>query len=280
MEVCRRVMRYRTGDVFNLYDFGDIHGGTVHCAEDKAEKTFKEIVKDPFALWWDKGDSAECITPTDKRWQFAIRADWLQGKQNNIGETSKKWYIHLAQKAVDARLPHQDDTRCLGKVEGTHEIGLRLRNHYDIQANICGDLGIENMGFSCFYHLVFQRVNSTEKHMFKFHVTHGSGNAQTPGGRMQKLRKIMNQTTVLYTSVAHMHDIVICTPPVLDTGNDLKIRSRNQIGVVSGSFLRTYTQNVEAGYGEMRNYDPVSLGYAKWEIRPDEELITATPRYV
>lgn len=280
MEICRRVIRYYTNDVFRLYDFGDIHGGTKHCAEEKAVRIFDDIVRDEFAIWWDKGDSLDCITPTDPRFQYKIIAPWLEKHQDNIAEVTKQWYCRLAQKAVAAHLPHQDETRCLGKVKGNHEWEMQRHKVADIQTNICTELGITDLGFSCFYHLVFQRVNSAEKHMFRFHITHGSGNAQTPGGRTQKLRKVMNQTTALYTSVAHMHDIKVETVPLLDSGNDLHIKGRNRIGVISGSFLRTYTQSVEAGYGEMKNYDPTSLGYVRWEIRPSEEMVTAMPVYM
>ncbi|MFA5377834.1 MAG: hypothetical protein WC455_18935 [Dehalococcoidia bacterium] len=278
MEICRREVEYRSGDTFRLYDLGDIHGGTVHCAEDKASRVFGSIVDDPFALWWDKGDSLDCITPGDPRFRYKIIAPWLV--QDNIAKLSEDWYCNLVEKAVAARLPYADASRCLGKVKGNHEWEMQRHNIADIQSNICKRLDITNMGYSCFYHLAFKRVNSTEAHLFRFHVTHGSGNAQTSGGRTQKLRKIMNQTTALYTSVAHMHDVKVETTPALDSGQDLKLKGRNRIGVISGSFLRTYTQGEEAGYGELRNYDPTTLGYVMWEINPGEESITAKPKYV
>lgn len=89
----------------------------------------------------------------------------------------------------------------------------------------------------------------------------------------------MNQTTVLYTAVGHMHDIQMQVSPVLDSGNDLTIKGRQRIGVITGTFLRTYTQGVEAGYGELRNYDPTSMGCIKFEINPDQETVTPVPVY-
>lgn len=279
MEVVRREITYRSGDTFRLYDFGDIHGGTVHCAEEKIAKVIDTISKDEFALWWDKGDSLDCITPGDPRFRYNIIAPWLIKYADNIAHVTEDWYCNLAGPAVESKTPYGDPS-CLGRVKGNHEWEMQRHNVADMQSNLCNRLGITNMGYSCFYHLAFKRQNSGETHMFRFHVTHGSGNAQTSGGRTQKLRKIMGQTTALYTSLGHMHDVKVETTPALDSGNDLKLKGRNRIGVISGSFLRTYTQGEEAGYGELRNYDPTTLGYVMWEINPGEESITAKPRYV
>ena len=280
MEVCRSLVRYKTNDVFRLYGLGDIHGGTVHCAEDKAKHILTDIVEDPFSLWLDMGDSVECITPSDKRWQQKIIADWLKDHQDNISEVSRDWYCDLVKKAVEARTPHDNSSRCKGKIKGNHEWELQHHNVANIQANICNRLGIPDLGFSCLFHLVFQRLNSNEKHMFRFHLTHGSGNAQTPGGRTQKLKKIMNQTDAIYTIVAHMHDIKIEVSPILVSGNSLELKAKHRIGAISGTFLRTYTQGVEAGYGERKNYDPTSMGCVVFEINPGEEIVTAKPVYV
>ena len=278
MEICRRVIQYKSGDIFNMYALGDIHGGTKHCAEDKARRTFKVITEDPFGLWVDMGDSLDCITPTDPRWQSGIMASWL--KDDSIARLASGWYCDMVRHAVEARLPYQDETRCLGKIEGNHEVQMRRHKVDDIQENICNTLKVKNLRFSCLYHLCFQRLNSTEKHMFRFFLTHGSGNAQTSGGRTQKLRKIMNQTDALFTIVGHMHDLKVENPPILSSGNSLEIKSRRRIGAISGTFLRTYSQGVEPGYGELRNYDPTSMGYVRFTINPQEELVTALPVYV
>jgi hypothetical protein len=278
MEVCRRLIRYYTNDIFRFYPLGDIHGGTLHCAEDKVRRKFADITSDDFALWLDMGDSLDCITPTDPRWQSKIMAPWMNDDEN-IAENGLNWYCDLTGKAVAAKVPHGDESRCLGKIEGNHEWEMRRHKIANMQKNICNRLDIPNLGFSCFYHLVFQRMYSNEKHMFRFHITHGSGNAQTSGGRTQKLRKIMNQTDALYTIVGHMHDIKIESPPILSSGNDLTIKGRSKIGVITGSFLKTYTQGVEAGYGEHKNYDPTPLGCIVFEIIPGEEMITAKPSY-
>ena len=200
-------------------------------------------------------------------------------KPKNIARNEEEWYVAMAEKAVQSKTPYEEETKCLGEGLGNHERDARRHNMGDIHGNICKALGVTNMGFSCLYHLVFQRMNSNEKHMFRFHITHGSGNAQTPGGRTQKLKKIMNQTTSIYTLVAHMHDLKVEISPVLDSGNNLELKDRQRIGAITGTFLRTYTQGVEPGYGECKNYDPTSLGCIIADINPSEETVSMKASY-
>ena len=277
MEVCRRLIHYHGGDKYKAYFFGDIHGGTLHCAEDKAKRKIAEITADPYALACDMGDALDCITPSDPRWQSKIMADWIH--DDNIAANGLDWYKALVGPLAKAQCPDDPDSRFLGKIEGNHEWEMKRHKIADIQGNICKTLGIPDLGYSCLFHLVFQRHSSTEKHVFRFFLTHGSGNAQTSGGRTQKLRKIMGQTDALFTVVGHMHDIKVEDSAILSSGNDLKIKGKRRIGAISGTFLRTYTQGVEAGYGERKNYEPTSLGCVLFEIDPENEIVTAKPSY-
>jgi hypothetical protein len=56
---------------------------------------------------------------------------------------------------------------------------------------------------------------------------------------------------------------------VLEANADCtKLTNRTKIGVVSGSYLKTYAQGVTS-YGEQKGYEPTTLGAAHVQIRPD-----------
>ena len=56
--------------------------------------------------------------------------------------------------------------------------------------------------------------------------------------------------------------------PLCADADCTKIRNRTRLGVVSGSYLKTYAQGVTS-YGEQKGYEPVTLGAAWVKINPE-----------
>jgi hypothetical protein len=68
--------------------------------------------------------------------------------------------------------------------------------------------------------------------------------------------------------LGHVHDQMGRREPVLAADNACgKIVQRVRLGVVSGSYLKTYTQG-SCSYGEQKMYRPTALGAAVVTIRP------------
>lgn len=244
----------RSRPLKRLYALGDIHAGTIHCDEDGIGGKVAEIKKDDDALWIGMGDYGEFITPSDKRWDGSQKAtaEWVE--QDNIARTQTDWIVNLFKPIKD---------KCVGLLYGNHEESMRRFNHDNVHQNICNDLGVSNLGFSCFIRMFFKRENSNESHLLTGCFTHGSGASVTEGAKMNRLVRWMHANTAMIYGYAHMHDIITRPKPVLGVEgrfNAGEIRAVEPVGAVTGSWFRTYTQGIVASYGEQKTYPPTTIG--------------------
>ena len=208
------------------------------------------------------GDSCECITPKDKRWDGESTAEWLH--PDNIATDQVNHYCELFEPIRD---------KCLGKLAGNHEQSIKRYNNDNVQKNICDKLGITDLGFSCFMRFVFKRNGSTESHVYTAMFTHGAGGAITAGSKMQRLQRLMDNFDADIVAQGHTHDLITYTKPYLKLTDNNEIKQRVKVGAMTGCWFRTYTQGVAASYGEQKNYPPVMLGSPTFEIIPDKEIL-------
>lgn len=251
----------QSNSTFKLYCIGDIHAGTIHCVEDRIKAKVNEIAKERNAYWIGMGDYAEFITPRDKRFdpdQKSI-AEWVE--TDNIARCQTDWVVNLFK-------PIQK--KCIGLLYGNHEDSMRIFNHDNVQKNICGDLGVDNLGYTCFVRLFFRRENSAETHIIPCAFTHGYGWAITKGTKLNTLRRFMDAFDARIYGYAHMHDIITDSKPYITLTpqpfGQAKIKEIESIGAVTGSWFRTYTKGIFASYGERKVYPPTVLGCASFTI--------------
>jgi hypothetical protein len=103
---------------------------------------------------------------------------------------------------------------------------------------------------------------------FRIYGHHGSGGAATPGGKLNRLLRFMNDFDADIYAIGHVHDVVVKSWPRIGANNACdKLIEIPRIGIVTGSYLRTYTQG-STGYGEVKGYSPVPLGAVAVEIEP------------
>ena len=264
MEVKDFTIKFNRPDEIKIYCFGDIHGGTRHCAEHEVQRTIKKIKDDPFAYWIDMGDKCEFISPSDPRWDVEGIAEWCH--QDNIAEDQTAWYCDLVSPIKD---------KCIGILEGNHEDAIRTHSHIDVQKNICNRLGVTNLGYSCFVRFHFIRSNHNQISHIGF-FTHGAGWAITKGSKLNRLQRLMDSFEADIYACGHMHDIITDSKPYLTLDQDNKIKQRVKVGAVTGCYFRTYTQDVRASYGEKKNYPPVTIGSPVFTIVPDRGLLSVS----
>ncbi|MCJ7829053.1 MAG: hypothetical protein MUP81_04855 [Dehalococcoidia bacterium] len=252
---------------FKLYCLGDIHAGTIHCVEDDVKRKVAEIAKEKNAFWIGMGDYAEFITPKDKRFdpaQLAI-AEWCH--PDNIAHDQTEWICKLFQPIYK---------KCVGLLYGNHEESIRIFNHDNVQKNICDELGVDNLGFSCFLRMYFKRENSNETHLVKGAFTHGASGAITEGAKLMALMRWMKSMEADIYGYAHVHDYIpksLSRMTINDTSKGkARIKSVTSIGVTTGSWFRTYTQGIIASYGEKKSYPPTEICSAVFIINPDKEF--------
>lgn len=248
---------------FKLYCLGDIHAGTIHCVEHEIKRKVQEIAQSKNTLWIGMGDYAEFITPKDKRFDPNLKsaAEWVE--PDNLGHCQTAWLTKLLSP-----IKH----KCIGLLYGNHENSIRVFNHENVHKNLCDALGVDNLGYSCFVSFHFNRENSNEKHLIKGAFTHGSSGAITEGAKLMALMRWMKAMDADIYGYAHLHDYLeksLSRMTVVDTSNGGKIKSKTSSGVTTGSWFRTYTQGIQASYGEQKCYPPTEIGCALFTINPN-----------
>jgi hypothetical protein len=264
MQVKDVVIPYKDADSeFKLYCIGDIHAGTIHCVEDDVRRKVSEIKNSRNTYWIGMGDMGEFITPNDKRFDPSMKsiADWLH--YDNIARDQERWISNLFDPIRK---------KCIGLLYGNHENSMRIHNHDNVQQNICDELKVDNLGYSCFIRFHFKRENSTESHLIKGAFTHGSSGAITEGAKLMALMRWMKSMEADIYAYAHLHDYLeksLSRMTVTDTmKGGGKIKSKVSCGVTTGSWFRTYTQGIEASYGELKTYPPTEICSAMFIINP------------
>jgi hypothetical protein len=270
-------------DVFKIVYFSDIHWLAKACAEKEVLKTRDEILADPFTFWIGGGDYGEFIGFGDaKRFDPDAVADSVTVK--DLGSLGKRTYERIYRE-IFAPIKH----KCLGLIIGNHEKQyMRRLQQEDLHGWLCTEMGVPNLGYSCFMDVVFQQwrgpmipdgpcqlspVSLPKKfhggsETFRIWCHHGAGAAQTKGGKINRLTSFMRNFEADIFFMGHVHDQMGArlTPLIADS-DCAKIRHRIKLGVVSGSYLKTYAQGVTT-YGEQKGYEPTTLGAAFVQIQP------------
>ena len=267
MQVKQFIIPYTSrSEKIKIYPLGDIHAGTVHCAEEEFRSKVREVKDNPLAYWLGMGDYSDYITPKDPRWEPSLLAipEWVE--QDNIAECQRKRIVQLLSPIKG---------KCIGLLYGNHEESIRRHNHANVHKNICDDLGVDNLGYSCFIHFIFKRKGLLgqrhESWLLKGYFTHGTGGARTEGAKLNYLVRVMQSFEADIYGYAHVHSMQTHSPDFLgSTDQSLMIKAKPKAGALTGCWFRTYTQGVIASYGEMKVYSPSKIGCPVFVIEPNK----------
>ncbi len=263
MQVIEYIIPYSRPDKFTLFTLGDAHDGTLHFSKESLLKVIKQIKDDPNARWVDMGDKCEFIAPSDPRWDCGSISDWVH--PDNVALDEANDYMSLVSPIRD---------KCLGMLFGNHEDALRRHYHIDIHDYICKQLNVPDLGYSAFVRMKFRRGKDGNGHEVLGFFTHGSGGAITRGAKINRLERIMDNFSADLYAHGHCHDIITSTKAYLALNQDNKIVQRVKVGAMTGCFFKTYSQDVRASYGEIKNYPPTSMGCPQFTIIPDKSVLS------
>jgi hypothetical protein len=240
-----------------LHATGDWHLGERGCVESMLRRDIDAIAADDRAVVLLMGDLAGCIAPDDSR-----RFDPSSVGESLSIEDINDWggacvrMVHRMAEPIRGRI--------VGVVEGNHELGYRLHKQQPITKMIADALGAPALGYSCFFTIRF--VEGKHRSALSVMATHGSGAAATPGGKLNRLIRTMQSVDSDLVLMGHVHDsISYGRARIYQDGQ--RIGEREQLGVVTGTYLATYSQGHSA-YGEQKGYSPVRLGHPVIEITP------------
>jgi len=278
----RRYILYgsRSAEI-SMATLADIHYGNRGVAIDHLKSDIARIADDPYAFWLGGGDYADLVGTKDKRFDPEGITEELTVR--DLGQLG-----HVQMKKVrDLFSPIAD--KCVGVMKGNHEDTYEIANEQQQLVHwLATELNTRYLGYCCFLDLHFVRVPRWRKPPMllplgqlappggphwsvRIFAHHGSGFAQTPGGKLNKLIQFMDYFQADLTIIAHIHDQNAKRLVRLRANEDCEeLVEIPQVGMVTGTYLRTYATG-EASYGEKRGFRPVPLGAVSAKFRPDKK---------
>ena len=261
MEVIKKETSHTRPDVFKLYPLGDIHAGSIHCAENKIKDKVQEIRQDKNSYWIGMGDYADCILKDDPRFDIEGISPWVT--KGNIAESQRQWIVELFKPIKN---------KCLCLLTGNHEESIHLHTQIDFTRNLCHDLDIPYGSYACFVRWIFSRTNSGTKRQYVIHAWHGAGAAQTEGSRVNRLKRLIDTFEADIFLMGHLHDIESYRPEKIALRND-KVKNIHKVAAITGSWLKAYTEGLPTSYAERNGYKPSYLGCPCITIDPDKDSL-------
>ena len=269
-------------DEFRIWNLADLHVGSKGCAEGHIRADVERIRADTHAFWFGGGDYADFIGHTDKRFDPDAVAEWVDVKAlGDLGKKSMERVLGMLRPIAD---------KCLGMIVGNHEKKFEKKNLQDsLHGWLCHELGVPCLEYSAFVDLVFVRKPGVRRprlhpnrahrgcsaHAWRVFIHHGSGYAQTPGGKLNRLVQFFNAADADIYFCGHVHDQVARRQVKIGADAACKTLVESEcIGVISGSYLKTYAQGSTL-YGEMKGYQPTNLGAAWVTVCPSTRTVRA-----
>jgi len=277
-------------DKFKIWGIGDLHMMSRAHHAHQLSRDLAVIKEDPFSFWFGMGDYCDFIGYADKRFDpDAVAEDVSIKDLGRLGATG----MERVKKAFDPI-----KKKCFGLIEGNHERKYALhKDQQQLHGWLCTELDLPNFGYSVFFDIVFRRVTgiktprierlsttataegetraSGNEMTVRVFAHHGAGFATTPGGKLNKLIKVMHDFDADLYYMAHVHEPTAKPISYLSAdGKCEKLMARKKMGVITGSYLLTYAQDVTT-YGEQKLYSPVETGARFATIEPDKQRIKA-----
>ena len=259
-------------DVITIYPIGDCHIGTRNCAEKHLRRFVAEIAADKNAYWFGGGDVLDCINPKDaKRFDFDTLPDWiLDGGVNKIRKNLNSIVDMQIKRAIDIFNPIKH--KCLGCIEGNHEIEIRRHYNDDVQTRLCSGLDVDDMTDSFFMRIGLARSKSVGD-VINLFAWHGSGGGRTAGAEpnhLARMQSIWEAADISLRGHSHTFDILPPKPVLFIPSRGAlpdELLCRYRWSGNWGCWVKGYMAG-QSTYDSRACYPPRPLGTIKAVIRP------------
>lgn len=255
---------------FGIVPIGDSHLGNVGFDKKKFQEVVDWVKDDPSIYWIGTGDYIDCINPADKRFDPES-----VGPEYTIKDLSR-----LIPQQIDdlARLLDPIKKKCLCLVVGNHEEHIRLKFNFDIGYELSKRFNAPLLGYDGWLQLLLKRnVNrSNGDHRglpsvtYNIYISHGFGGGRSTGPKINRLEEVATYMDADLIILGHGHKRIVA-PPILKICLDRNgnVRTRKQIAVMAGSFLKGYVEG-STTYVEKQGYHPSDLGTIKIDLDTDK----------
>lgn len=252
---------------FRIYVLSDVHLGNVHCNEKLLRAAIHNIETDERAYWLSLGDLCDNIAIGDTRYDVGEIAEWLHGVHDIVGEQRDKLALMLQPIG----------NKCLGLIEGNHEITIYRDGHRDTYKELAAAIGASKMllGPEGFVRLKFKRYSDDgSRHgtdTFTMYLTHGYSGGRTKSSKAGSLAYISSTVLADVVLVGHSHDHIPIRDErwYVDGGGNIKIHQMHCIicpTMVGGEMG-------QPKYARRKNLQPTSPGIVVLEVSPRQGKI-------
>lgn len=275
MQVFTKTINYRSkADQVTIWPMGDFHIGASGCHEKRLAEDIAKIKDGGHEYIIGMGDYMDCVVHSDtKRFDPKALPDWLMASDLN------DMIERQIERCAELLSPVADRLLCL--LAGNHEEKLRTRYHRDPTEALARELKYRTgitvpvLGKCAWIKLAFARCRSRDQHNLDIVAHHGWFAGRKSGSKTNNLQDALGNFDCDVLVVAHGHDPVVTRKNQLRLNLAAHITERQQVGMMTGSYLRTYAQNTR-GYGEDAGYRPTVIGALPIHLRPHTGSLTTT----
>ena len=249
---------YETGEKISIAPIFDVHMGNAACDVNGFRRYLRDN-SDESTYFICGGDLTDSVITSDLK-RYAKNIDATVG--NEIIDEQ----IHSMVGTLEPYAP-----RILGSLTGNHEQNISKRCGTHPTKRLCSELGIPYWGYSCLLGLSLVNKSNPKKCIsINFRLHHGwGGGSRTRGADITKYERDMGKWDADVFMYGHGHKSQVDKFPRLGRmGN--KVTAKPKMLVLCGTFLKTFTDDVDPTYSEISGYPPTDIGCPRIIITPTE----------
>lgn len=247
-----------SGVPMRLVFFGDVHRDAPLHAKEKWQGFLTYARPLENAWFFGMGDYVDSASTSER--ECLGRAALHESTRADLAQLAAA-KVNLLAKELDFMRG-----RLVGLVNGNHF--FQFEDGTNTDNRLCGKLDCKYLGVSAFVRLTLQYSGC--RHSFDLWLHHGAGAARLPGGsinRVDQMREIAD-ADVYVMGHDHKRGVFPANPRLSleqDRVNGLRLKSRQQWLIRSGSFLKSY-EDGEVSYNVDSARGPCSLGHCELEV--------------
>lgn len=236
---------------WRIYPIGDMHFSHQGCDRACLRRDIKEIETDENAYWFGMGDYDEYINFKDPRFDPSSfskdeRIDFLK----SMGQKQTRRIVDLFEP-----IKH----KCIGIVEGNHELAFRNHNDFDPAPEIAEQLKTKYLSYEALTRIYISGPDGRKRYSVVVFTHHGFGGGSTIGAGLNRMeRLVINWDADIYIT-GHDHKLTSGIEPRLGINTSGKYTDKPVAFINSGTYLKTKQVGIQ-GYEVKRGGKPTPIG--------------------
>jgi len=244
---------YTYGETIKIKPMFDVHYGSVNCDTKKFLSYLRDSDENTYFI--GGGDLIECISPTDPRYRKSN--DLIYG--DAVIDTQIK-------KMTGFLEPYKDKIICMAT--GNHEDVITKKYGTNPTRRMCESLGTEFLGFSGLIRLILTDRKGGRGRSVVIRLHHGwGGGSRTQGADLTKFSKDLMHWDADIFLYGHVHRKQTDQIPRLGLVGS-KLVSKPKTMCICGTYLKTYSNDANPSYSEIKGYPPTEIGGVVVTIKP------------